>query len=351
MKRYVCSVILAAAMAISPCASAVSVKITIANAEVVIPEVEPMPSIEAVQSSLSGWFGSAPMSLKPIPNPLPARPGKPGVERGVVGGTPMEILDCPSAAAEIRRETTASRNQMSYNGDFFQACVYPFAKGTKVYYRAVNFDAADSEITHGLFSGIAKSIRGAPGERLVKRLNDMIEKLREKTSKVLVERMEAPGVPLQQPDLVEIQALIPSEPELSVASPEVAAMPAVVTAPATGSPAAMIEARKSLHAMGITYHSQEQFHDAIRRKDDLAVRLFLDAGGIDPKAKDAQGRNAADLAREAGASNVVPMLETDHRHTASVQEPAPVIAPPMSQEEQVKRMRELIRQQMRRQMQ
>lgn len=349
MKRSMIFLALSATIAATP-AWALSVKTTMARAELVIPGIAPEQSIEAVHDAMSGWFGSPPISQRPLPDPLPARPGKPGEKQVPLGPVYATTLDCSSATAEITKEGSANKTKMSFNQDVFQACIYPFEKGVKVYMQAINIDAADSTITSGLFSGIAKGIRGTPGEALTKRLNDMIGKLREKVPKVLVERMEAPGMPTQQPDLAEVQALIPPEPEKSVAAVTLAAVPSVATAPATGSPAVMIEARKSLHAMGMTYHSQEQFHDAIRRKDELAVKLFLEAGGVDPAAKDAQGRNATDLAREIGAANVARLLDVNAQAAPATDKPLAVTALP-TQEEQVQRMRELIRQQMRRQMQ
>lgn len=311
-------------------AAAVSVKTTMANAEVVIPDVPPMQAIEAVQDALSGWIGSAPMSLKPIPDPLPARPGKPGISRGNLGGTPAEVLDCSTAVAEVRRETTGARQQMAYNGDLFQACIYPFVKGTKVWLRAVNIDAAESSITHGLFSGIAKAIRGTPGEWLTRRLNDFIEAMKKKLPVVLVERIEAPGLPVRTPDREAVAALLPPEPvrEATVAP---AAAPATTAAPqfsvAAGDPsdrtAIMIEARKNLTAMGLTYHNQAQFLDAVRRKDTLAVKLFLDGGGVDPGAKGADGKNAMEQAREAGAAEIVALLEASAAPQASAPPSAP----------------------------
>ncbi len=311
--------------------AAVSVKTTMANAEVVIPDVPPMQVIEAVQDAFSGWIGSAPMSLKPIPDPLPARPGKPGAARGSLGGTPAEILDCSTAVAEVRKESVGSRNQMAFNGDLFQACIYPFAKGAKVWLRAVNIDAAESSITHGLFSGIAKTIRGTPGEWLTRRLNDFIGTMKKKLPVVLVERIEAPGLPVQTPDRETVVALLPPEPAQETPVTAVAA-PATSTLPQSSSvqgalpdkAALMIEARKNLTAMGLSYHSQAQFLDAVRRKDVLAVKLFLDGGGVDPGAKGADGKSAVELAREAGAAEIVALLDVSAAPQASsLSAPAP----------------------------
>lgn len=301
-------------------AAAQSVKTTMASAEIVIPDVAPMQAIEVVQDAMSGWIGQAPISLKPIPEHLPARPGTPSAARLNLGGTPAEILDCSAAVAEVRKESASTRQRMAFNGDFFQACVYPFAKGAKVYLRAVNVDAADSSITHGLFSGINKAIRGTPGEWLARRLNDFIEAMKKKLPVVLVERIEAPGLPVQAPDRDAVATFLPVEaaPPMalaaSVATPDAPTLlPAAPVSGTTLMPdrtSQKIEARKNLTAMGLTYHSQPQFLDAVQRKDALAVKLFLDGGGVDPGAKGADGKSAVDLAHEVGAADIVALLDT-----------------------------------------
>jgi hypothetical protein len=41
-----------------------------------------------------------------------------------------------------------------------------------------------------------------------------------------------------------------------------------------------IQARKDLHAMGLRYWDEQQYEDAVRRGDTIAVELFLAARGI-----------------------------------------------------------------------
>ena len=44
---------------------------------------------------------------------------------------------------------------------------------------------------------------------------------------------------------------------------------------------AALQARKDLNAMGLRYYDEQQFLDAARRGDTLAVELFIAGGGID----------------------------------------------------------------------
>jgi hypothetical protein len=43
-----------------------------------------------------------------------------------------------------------------------------------------------------------------------------------------------------------------------------------------------LQARKDLTAMGLRYYDAEQFNDAVKRNDKLAVDLFVAGNGIDP---------------------------------------------------------------------
>lgn len=76
-----------------------------------------------------------------------------------------------------------------------------------------------------------------------------------------------------------------------------ATMPLATTAPAvtstpgnaTATVGNQLAARRDLRAIGLEYFSQEQFVDAVRRGDKLAVELFLSGGGVDPTRADKTG--------------------------------------------------------------
>jgi hypothetical protein len=59
------------------------------------------------------------------------------------------------------------------------------------------------------------------------------------------------------------------------------------SAGAAGSPAQSpdiaLQARKELHAMGLRYWDEQQFLEAVRRGDRIAVELFLAARGLESK--------------------------------------------------------------------
>lgn len=45
-----------------------------------------------------------------------------------------------------------------------------------------------------------------------------------------------------------------------------------------------IQARKDLAGMGLSYFDRQQFLDAVKRDDRLAVQLYLSGRGVDPRA-------------------------------------------------------------------
>jgi hypothetical protein len=75
-----------------------------------------------------------------------------------------------------------------------------------------------------------------------------------------------------------------------------------------GSPERALQARKDLTAMGLKYHDPNEFLEAVRRDDALAVELFIEGRGVNIGAKDAQGRTALDIARARGNQSMAQLL-------------------------------------------
>ncbi len=69
-----------------------------------------------------------------------------------------------------------------------------------------------------------------------------------------------------------------------------------------------LQARKDLAAMGLRYYDSEQFLDAVRRNDALAVQLYLQGAGVNVSAKGSDGRTALDIARANGNDALVALL-------------------------------------------
>ena len=78
--------------------------------------------------------------------------------------------------------------------------------------------------------------------------------------------------------------------------------------PAPVSPDRAIQARKDLTAMGLKYHDANEFLDAVKRDDALAVELFIEGRGVNLGARDAQGRGALEIARARGNQPLAELL-------------------------------------------
>jgi hypothetical protein len=76
----------------------------------------------------------------------------------------------------------------------------------------------------------------------------------------------------------------------------------------TAGEGAAIRARKDLAQMGLVYHDPAQFIDAVKRKDAIAVRLFLSGRGVDPDARDAWGVSALELAKRGGDAEIIALV-------------------------------------------
>jgi twitching motility two-component system response regulator PilH len=92
---------------------------------------------------------------------------------------------------------------------------------------------------------------------------DTATQLPERESEVLVSAMSEQS-PHQASTVSSLEEKVAAENPLNV-----------ITAGMT-----VLEARRQLASMGLQYFSQEQFSDALKRKDKLAVRLFVTGRGI-----------------------------------------------------------------------
>jgi hypothetical protein len=76
----------------------------------------------------------------------------------------------------------------------------------------------------------------------------------------------------------------------------------------SASPTDALQARKDLTAMGLRYHDPNDFLDAVKRDDALAVELFIAGRGVNLASKDAQGRTALEIARARGNTQTAQLL-------------------------------------------
>lgn len=69
-----------------------------------------------------------------------------------------------------------------------------------------------------------------------------------------------------------------------------------------------LQARKDLNAMGLKYYDEGSYLDAVKRNDQLAVELFIAAKGVNLEATTWNGRNALDIARDNGNTQLAELL-------------------------------------------
>lgn len=275
------------------------------KAELVIPSMQPQEAATKIKDAISQWAIPANLNFRTLPAEIPARPDEPIAKQIYFQGAPAIEYQCKTAYAEITKNPPPVKNLFYYNQEFLQACVYPFQKGVKVYLIFTIARKTES-LTSGVFNGITKAVRGSDGDRISGQLNENIESIKKKISSLLVEKLEAPGLPVQEPDKEAVAALIP----LKAETPPIAATPSTQQpslAQASQSPApvekpenidlSFVGARKELTAMGFKFYDQDQFVDSARRNDLLSLRLFLAAGAIHPGAPDSKGDTALALAR------------------------------------------------------
>ncbi len=91
----------------------------------------------------------------------------------------------------------------------------------------------------------------------------------------------------------------------------IAAAPAPASAtPPIANAAQMVEARRQLTAMGLQYFSIDQFHEAIGRKDEMAVQLFLQAGAVKASVASTKGQTGLQVAQASGDAQMLALLES-----------------------------------------
>jgi hypothetical protein len=81
-----------------------------------------------------------------------------------------------------------------------------------------------------------------------------------------------------------------------------------IARPPAASAERALQARKDLTAMGLKYHDPNDFLEAVKRDDALAVALFVEGRGVNLGAKDAQGRTALEIARARGNQPLAQLL-------------------------------------------
>lgn len=65
--------------------------------------------------------------------------------------------------------------------------------------------------------------------------------------------------------------------------------------------------------MGLTYHSVDAFQDAIRRKDNLAVELFIAAASVSSSVRGSGGQTAIEVAESTLDQYLIKIVRANPR--------------------------------------
>lgn len=222
-----------------------------------------------------------------LPGTLPDRPGEPVIRSTNYGPAIIRELSCDDAYAQITLGSSTG-NMLGSSGERFNACVYPSKAGTRI--ALVIERSISGGIVGGAIVGfIRNAIQGDEKDGAKKLQDEMLMQVRKSLPDVLVELSELPGGQRTTPDGDKVAQLLPPAAASS-------SRPTSSGASEGSSVSSAIDARKQLVAMGLTYHSVDAFQDAIRRKDHLAVELFIAAESVSSSVLGATGQTAIDVA-------------------------------------------------------
>lgn len=240
-----------------------------------------------------------------LPGTLPDRPGEPTMRSTNYGPAVIREISCDDAYAQITLGSQTG-NMLGSSGERFNACVYPSKAGTRI--ALVIERSVSGGIVGGAIVGfIRNAIQGDEKDGAKKLQDEMLAQVKKSLPDVLVELSELPGGQRTTPDAEKVALLMPAE---KPAEPRVAD-PAASTALAAANP--VLDARKQLVSMGLTYHSVDAFQDAIRRKDNLAVELFVAANAVSSQARGAGGQTAAEVAAATQDGYLMKLVASNSR--------------------------------------
>lgn len=235
-----------------------------------------------------------------LPGTLPDRPGEPAMKMVNYGPVSMREVNCEDAYAQIGL-ASQSGNMLGSSGERFSACVYPSKAGTRIAI-VIERSVSGGGIGGAIVGFIRNAVEGDEAEASKKLQAEMLAQVRKTLPNVLVELAELPGGQRTAPDADKVAALLPAQ----VAAVNPTRQPDAFAPSAPVNP--ILEARKQLTAMGLTYHSLDAFHDAIAREDALAVELFITAGAVSSNVAGSKGQTANELASKAQDKTIAKLV-------------------------------------------
>jgi hypothetical protein len=250
--------------------------------------------VQGVEQALSS-MGRVGKTVGLMPSPLPARPAEPAYKTVQLGPFSQQVLSCDDAYARIYNES-GSGNALGSTSESSTGCIYPTLAGTRVAFVFRRTVAGNGFIGSAIVGAITKAVQGSDVERARKNTSNLLAEIRKLLPEVLVELVEVPGTNPERPDAAKVEARLTAvATKLVPVGANATSTPVDPVPPISQDIAVALDARKQLTAIGLAYYAVEAFHEAIRRRDALAVKLFIDAGGVSLTAKGKDGLAAMDV--------------------------------------------------------
>ena len=246
--------------------------------------------LESIQEFASGVLATRNLTL----NAPPDYPGKIAFNELKIMSISIPIPVCDGAVSIIN----AKESGMAQYGEgtVSMACIFSYKGGYRVDYYAKYSDTSSTSSAAGLGAMLGKSIGRAIGlgdssKFIFQTMDTMEKKLANAgaTVKLVYTQPSIANKDVQPDELIQKMALAKN---------------------AQVQREQAMSARKDLASIGLNANSQDQFFDAIRRGDKIAVDLFIQAGSIDLSDPDGAGNtplqvakkpDIADMLRQAGA--------------------------------------------------
>jgi len=269
-------------------------------------------SVEALEAAIKTRDFRPSKQIGLMPSELPDHPGEIESRPFNFGPASITLLSCGNSAyAQIGTSTGTNAGLIGNTSERIFGCLYLSKRGIRMAMVIEQRSSTSGSLMGSLMSGIKNVARGNDVDYTKKLFDAMLQEVRVKIPGVLVELQELSSGEVTRPDEEKVKALALSSPP-PAAPPAVAKAVEVSAATTTERPsstAQALDARRQLTGLGLTYYSLEQFHDAIKRKDAIAVDLFLKAKSVDLSATSNKGETTIHLAKRVNDPEIIRMIE------------------------------------------
>ena len=233
------------------------------------------------------------------PDSPPASPGAPAFRSVNFGPLSQQILQCNGAYAQFAWIKDSGANPIGGSGERYTGCVFISKVGIRSSIIIERYTRSSGSILGGIVGGIRNAIEGDDAQWGNKTVARFTEIYKQRAPAVLIELIETPEG-IQTPDGAKVAEILSKATAVSQ-EPSAAPLGTASAASVASNPMAeVIEARKNITAMGMVYHSVDHLQEALGRKDQLAVELFIKAGGVRADARGKSGQTSVEHAESIG---------------------------------------------------